>query len=297
MRYILAIVLLLAVPSFSLLSASVRGSLDCGYRLDYQQYSIASLEIDPLSKLKWSSIESFERGGELEWVHNRLCLGIEGAFSEIFGGSLTDYDWDESGERSLWSETISHVGGHNYDADLKVGCEFPLKWRRCVLFRPLAGISYHNMYYWQLHLYDCLHYYEPELVGVGVVSTHRSQWLTGWIGCDLVWKATEQTLWRFGLRGHGGRYWTKGDWRWRDDLLPGNSFQDSALAGGVEARLGHEFCFLKWVSVWCDLRGRYFATPKGWSRAHHSDGYTTIIRFNGAIWGGVQALVGVSCRF
>lgn len=161
MRYLIILTFPFMLCVLANLHASVRGSFGCGCCFDHEEYSIASPKIDPLSKLEWSGVQSFERLGELEWVddQDQLYLGIEGAFGDIFGGTFIDYDWAESGERSLWSETTSHVQGNTYDFVLKVGREFFFEKQCFVLFRPIVGISYHSMHSKHLDMYDGLRNY------------------------------------------------------------------------------------------------------------------------------------------
>lgn len=311
-RFFLAFLLLLSL-SLPALQASMRGAFGIGYRYDHQEYTVSTLLIDPMSKLEWSGVQSVEAVGELEWILGRYHYGIEGALGQIFEGTFKDFDWMASGQTFLFSKTTSDVQGNNYDLTLKTGFDLYFGRYDSITVRPLIGVSYYNMYYKDRDLWQHIESgigmapsgepvrymfpIEARQVAWGVVTTHRSQWLTGWVGFDFLWAVIDELVVRASARGHGGGYRSNGDWRLRPDLVPGESFENTATAGGIEARLGGAWALLPGTSVVLDFRYRYFKTTNGNHRTNFVSGESVLTPFNGALWSSFEVILGLSRCF
>jgi Protochlamydia outer membrane protein len=292
----------------------VRSSFGIGYRVDQQKYTISLPDVRPRSELKWSGVQCIEALGEVDWILGRYHAGLEGAVGQIFSGRFIDSDWLISGRQFLFSKTNSKVEGNTYDLDLKLGFDLFYGREGQVIVRPLMGASYHNMFYKNFDLAQevgsligldqfgnrariLVHLDPPLPTFDGVISSHRSEWLTGWVGFDLLWRGWDELMLRASLRGHSGMYQSTGDWRLRPDLAPGVSFKNKALANGIEARFGGAWRLLHQTSVSLDLRYRYFSTGNGGHFAFTTGNGTVTLPFDQAIWSSFQIVVGLLRSF
>lgn len=289
--------LLCVVGCFSFCSSSpplyARGSLffGVGYRNDCQGFNFANAEVDPASELEWKRVQAVEFELEPEWCWGEYRISLDALIGVVYDGLFIDSDWRFSGRQGLFSRSLNHVEGNNYDLTLRYTVDLP--YLPCV--RYATGFAYHQQYY--SHWGYLIDLALDQVIWSGKTSAYHSEWFTGWLGFEF--ERTIALSWSFAcsIRGHLGGYRSWGDWRLRDGLRPGRSWKHVAPAFGLEGEGRFSFWTRRDLAATLSIRGSHFWTGEGGGYFYTVEGGRLGVRLNESYWDSIAATVGFNWSF
>lgn len=292
-------------------AANLAATLDVqgGWRQERLAWSIAgyppgqTAPVDVLSELDWRDLRSLEARGVVRGLlqSDDRRWGWQGRGDAgrrwFYHGHGRDLDYAASGRSFVLSHSQHAVdSGGGYALDVGTGPLLTLPGG--VSFSPLLGMSRQLA---RLRLSDGFQVSArtappfsvtlPPGPIVGLDSSYRSEWNSGWGGFELAW---QRPAWQLTALGawHRGTFAGSGDWNLRSELAPRRSFEQHADAHAFSVALDGRWwrgpLAISGRLAWQDWRA-----VAGRHTLHYADGGSATTRFNGARWRSAEVQLGL----
>lgn len=296
-----------AVAASSVAESLWQWSLSAGYRQDELDFSIAGPDVNIISELDWSDIESVQLAFGLQRrLYRHFRLKGELAYGFVFDGDNRDSDY-LGNDRTLEFSRSNNSTDDGDLWDLSIGLAYDIGLfadRLCL--SPQAGYSYHDQ---NLRITKGVQTVSdfgfPVPLGPfsGLDSSYDPTWYGPWVGLEFRVNSRGQTVATNGIQAvlgveyHWADFEAKADWNLRPDLAHPVSFRQDADASGWVLTGSLSYLFAPNWSL--DLIGKFqnWKTDAGTHRFLLVDGSSFKTRLNEVNWDSFAASVGISCRF
>jgi len=288
-------------------------TLTTGIRSDDLDWSIAGNNVNYLSELTWSNVDSYQISlANRTQLKNRLYFRGAFNFAWIQDGTVRDSDYGQDNRGGEWSRSISDTTGDElWDLSGGGGYSFYFLQNRLTI-SPLVGLSYHKQ---NLRIQNGNQVVSganpfggsnPPATGPldsRLDSTYFARWFGPWIGCDLryrpkikpnVYHAMEL---RLSLELHWADYYGEGNWNLRSDLAHPKSFEHETYGYGISITGQWLINIANQWDLTFSASHQDWSTDDGTDRKFLSGGGTTTTRLNKVNWESTSFMVGVTYHF